>query len=408
MSTNTEPISVSALNRYIKTRLEKDDVLSEVVLFGELSNVKYHRASGHWYFSVKDDKASISAGLFKSYAERLSFELKDGQAVYLFGQVTVYEKNGSYQLSVKKAILDGDGNLNRRLEQLKEKLLKEGIFKTESTRKALVPYPKKVCLVTSRTGAVIEDMVRTIRERTPHLDIILIPANVQGVLSVSSIVDALDKAYQRDDIDVIIVGRGGGSIEDLWSFNEEAVVRKIAESPVPIISAVGHETDTTLSDYAADYRAGTPSIGAAMICETNESIFLDLESKKSLLRSNLTRFFNQKKSRLAYVLKNTVFLDKNLLLGQYYQNVDENHLKLEQAMRNFVNSKQLIFEKNTQKLESLSPLAVLSRGYTYVTSDNGKIVANAKEVEVNDVLKLHFSDGVVTAQITDRESKINE
>lgn len=406
MSQEREYLTISKLNGYIKEKFNQDTLLRQVYLVGELSNVKEHKASGHWYFTLKDENASISAVMFKAQATKLDFKPENGLAIRLRGRVAVYEKTGTYQVYVEIMKPLGEGTLLQRFEALKKKLAQEGVFKKESARRNLKPYPKTIAIVTSPTGAVIRDMVLTLRRRAPQVSIILIPANVQGLLGVESITQALDQAYALDNIDAIIVGRGGGSIEDLWAFNEEAVVRKIALSPVPIISAVGHETDTTLSDYAADWRAGTPSIAAEMVARDNKATLAELSTKKAQIAQLIKNIFTNKKMLLHSHLKHSLLLAPERFLDSYKLNLDTKVTKLEESLTNYLKKCQEDYERRVASLVGLNPLAVLNRGYTYVKKDE-VVVKSVKDLVLKDSLSLCFVDGTVKARIEEIEENKN-
>lgn len=397
-------LSVSELNRYIKEKFDKDLLLQKVALFGELSNVKCHTSSGHWYFSLKDDKSALSAVMFKSSADRLTFRPENGKAVVLIGKISVYEKTGSYQIYVERMLPQGEGDLQRRFEALKEKLKKEGVFKSEAQKRTLCAYPRHIVLVTSPTGAVIRDMVTTLKRRAPFVNLTLIPANVQGALGVASIVSALEKAYQLMP-DAIIVGRGGGSIEDLWAFNEEAVVRKISLSPVPIISAVGHETDTTLSDYAADWRAGTPSIAAEMVAKDSKSTELFLNAQFEALKKALLKVISLKENKLAFVLKDSVFYKPELLLQSKAQALDEAEMALDEAFKRHYEKKRETFLRMVARLEDLNPLLVLKRGYLYGENKAGVLLKSVEDVTLGDEVRLYLQDGCLKLRVEDREKR---
>ena len=406
MSQEREYLTISKLNGYIKEKFNQDTLLRQVYLVGELSNVKEHKASGHWYFTLKDENASISAVMFKAQATKLDFKPENGLAIRLRGRVAIYEKTGTYQVYVEVMKPLGEGTLLQRFEALKKKLAQEGVFKKESARRNLKPYTKTIAIVTSPTGAVIRDMVLTLRRRAPQVSIILIPANVQGLLGVESITQALDQAYALDNIDAIIVGRGGGSIEDLWAFNEEAVVRKIALSPVPIISAVGNETDTTLSDYAADWRAGTPSIAAEMVAKDNKATLAELSTKKAQIARLATNVFANKKMLLQSHLKHSLLLAPERFLDSYKLNLDTKVTKLEESLTNYLKKCQEDYERRVASLVGLNPLAVLNRGYTYVKKDE-VVVKSVKDLVLKDSLSLCFVDGTVKARIEEIEENKN-
>ncbi|MBO4433606.1 MAG: exodeoxyribonuclease VII large subunit, partial [Clostridia bacterium] len=256
-------ITVKQLNTYVKNLLESDVHLTYLSVSGEISNFKNHYSSGHWYFTLKDKDAQVRCVMFNSYASRVAFEVEDGAQVILKGRVSLYERDGQYQFYAEEILPLGEGDLALAFNRLKDKLQKEGLFDPEHKR-PLVRFPGKIAVITSDTGAAVRDIINILSKRYPICDVLLCPVAVQGDLAAKSMIDALKIVYTRDDVDTIIIGRGGGSLEDLWAFNDESLARKIFESPIPVISAVGHETDFTICDFVADIRASTPSHAAEL------------------------------------------------------------------------------------------------------------------------------------------------
>lgn len=395
---NSDIVKVSVLNDYIKTLFDTNDVLQNIRVEGEISNFKRHAASGHCYFSIKDEKAAINCVMFRSAAQQLHTLPQNGQAVIAQGSVSVYTKSGSYQLYVQRLLPVGVGNLQIQYERLKEKLAAEGVFRNELTRRPLPAVPKKIGIVTSPTGAVIRDMLRVLRRRWPLVDVLLVPASVQGQDGARSIEAGLRTLYAREDIDVIIVGRGGGSLEDLWNFNEENVVRTIAESPVPIISAVGHETDVTLSDFAADVRAGTPSMAAELVVPDGAQVRAVLEERRMLCDKHIDMVFTHKRQVLAGFLSGGILQDTEKLLATYHLQLDQRWSELENAMQHVLHEKQKSFSEYVSKLDAMSPLKVLSRGYSFCEKE-GQAVQSVTQVTADDQLTLHFADGDVESKV---------
>ena len=387
-------VKVSALNAYIKTLFEKNEVLQNIRVEGEISNFKRHAASGHCYFSIKDEQAAINCVMFRSAAQSLRALPQNGQAVIAQGSVSVYTKSGSYQLYVQRLLPVGVGNLQIQYERLKAKLAAEGVFKTESTRRSLPLMPRKIGIVTSPTGAVIRDMLRVLRRRWPMTEVLLVPASVQGQEGARSIEAGLRTLYARDDIDVIIVGRGGGSLEDLWNFNEENVVRTIAQSPVPIISAVGHETDVTLADFAADVRAGTPSMAAELAVPDGAQVRQRVAEARSRCDKALVQLIAQKKAVLAGFLSGGLLQDPEKLLARYHLTLDQRWSELDAALERTLGDKQKRFSEDISALDALSPLKVLARGYSFCEKE-GVAVCSVAQVKQGDTLTLHFADGMV-------------
>ena len=397
-------VKVSQLNEYIKAMFDSNKALNDIQVEGEISNFKRHSASGHLYFSVKDDKASINCVMFRSYAETLNALPKNGQAVIARGNVSVYTKSGSYQLYVRRMMPVGIGDLHVQYEKLKAKLALEGVFKNELTRRPIPIVPNKIGIVTSPTGAAIKDMIRVLKRRWPMTEILLVPASVQGTDGARSIVNGLKTLYTRQDIDLIIVGRGGGSLEDLWNFNEESVVRTVAESPVPIISAVGHEVDVTLSDFAADLRAGTPSI-AAELAVPNQSEMLDkIYETRKMLNKQMMNIYQHKKNVFKSYLSTGILQDSSKILATYILQLDQMHSDLNNAISVVVMNKQKAFSESISKLDAMSPLKVIGRGYSYCEKD-GSAVTSVAQVKEKDHLLLRFADGTIKSEVKEVSQK---
>lgn len=404
---NPGVVRVSALNDYIKALFDKNDVLQNIRVEGEISNFKRHAASGHCYFSIKDEKSAINCVMFRSAAQQLRTLPQNGQAVICQGSVSVYTKSGSYQLYVQRLLPVGVGDLQLQYEKLKAKLEAEGVFKTEETRRALPRMPKKIGIVTSPTGAVIRDMLRVLRRRWPMSEVLLVPASVQGLEGARSICAGLAALYARDDIDMIIVGRGGGSLEDLWIFNEEPVVRMIAQSPVPIVSAVGHETDVTLADFAADVRAGTPSMAAELAVPDRAQVWRQIEEARARCESAVQALLRRKAQVLAGYLSGSLLQDPARLLASYHLTLDQRWAELDKALQQTMNDKQKRFSENISTLDALSPLKVLARGYSFCEKE-GVAVRSTSQLAVGDALTLHFADGAASCTTTSIDQKRDE
>lgn len=397
-------IKVSHLNDYIKALFDQNDVLQNIRVEGEISNFKRHAASGHCYFSIKDDRAAINCVMFRSAAEQLRTLPKNGQAVIAQGSVSVYTKSGGYQLYVRRLMPVGVGDLQAQYEKLKEKLAAEGVFKNELTRRPLPVMPKKIGIVTSPTGAVIRDMVRVLKRRWPMVEVLLVPASVQGNDGARSIVFGLQQLYERDDIDVIIVGRGGGSLEDLWNFNEESVVRSIAVSPVPIISAVGHETDVTLADFAADVRAGTPSMAAELVVPNWQELAQKISDDRQAVKQQMANILRHKYDVLNGYLATGFLQDSSKLLAAYSLSLDQRCMELDNGLQKVLHSKQKDFAELVGKLDAMSPLKVLGRGYSYCEKDS-RAVSSIAQVQIGDTLTLQFADGQIESEVTQISEK---
>ena len=378
-------VTVTQLNKYLKDRFDEDENLGAILVKGEISNFKNHY-TGHLYFTLKDENSLIKCIMFKSYAERLAFKPKDGMKVMVFGSVSVFERDGVYQIYVKSMMEDGMGDLHEQFEQLKAKLEAEGLF-DESHKKPIPLYPKVVGVLTSQTGAVIRDIINVSTRRNPNVYIRLLPVPVQGPGAAEKIAEKIKVMNEKKLADVLIIGRGGGSLEDLWPFNEEIVARAIYDSELPIISAVGHETDFTIADFVADLRAPTPS-AVPDVYELKQKINnyqnryrLALKKKNELMRL-----------RYEKCMKSRVFTDPLRRIRDMDVTVDSYIQRLENKMKIIHKESQSSYIKLVSKLDTLSPLKTLTRGYSLTEKDN-KIVKSAKELEKDDKVKLKFSDG---------------
>ena len=436
----TEYLSVSALTKYIKYKFDQDPHLQSVLIKGELSNFKKH-SSGHLYFNVKDKESVISAMMFKGNASKLDFEPKEGDEVLIEARVSVYERRGNYQIYVNKMQLDGIGNLYQKLELLKKKLKKEGYF-DQSNKKLIPKYPKKIAVLTASTGAAIRDIHSTINNRYPLVEQIQISTLVQGTQARQDIIEKIQYADSLD-VDTIIVGRGGGSIEDLWNFNEEDVVKTIFNCQTPIISAVGHETDFTLSDFVADVRAATPTQAAVIATPDQYELLQQIKQYEYTLSRYIKQYIEHQKKQLNHISSYYKFKQPSLLYDQQIQKRDElerqlnhllntkvekskHHLKLLQQSFNFKNlnqqitqEKQSIYQLHSRlskimsnnitnlktvlknKLESLnnlSPTNTMLRGYAIVNKDN-EVVTSTHKLNENDQISLTMKDGSVDATV---------
>lgn len=420
---NEQYINVSDLNYYIKTYLENNYFLQDIYVKGEISNFKRHQ-SGTLYFAIKDDKSAVNVVMFSSYAFKLKTSLKDGDLVLIRGRINVYEARGTYSINASEVIFDSKGMLLIQFEELKAKLASEGLFDTKY-KKPLPKYPFKIGLITAPYGAAVQDMQRTIKSRWPLAQIYIYPSLVQGSNAASDIVKNI-KIADQDNLDVIICGRGGGSIEDLWPFNEEIVARAIFACNTPIISAVGHEIDTTIADYVADERGLTPTDGAIKATPKLRDVLqkvLDLKSQLILNIDNYLKFLKTNVNNLkeSYVLVNPtkiyenyrfkideletslISLTKELTFNQnkLLKIYNEKICSLMKEKLYFCNNKLAI---NSGKLDGLSPLKVLKRGYAFATVNN-KVIKEIKDVNVNESIKLSLQDGDITALVTSKEVK---
>jgi len=389
-------ITVTELNTYVKEKFEQDEYLNNVLVKGEISNFKHHY-TGHMYFTLKDENSLIKCVMFKGYTANLNFIPKDGVKVVILGTVSVFERDGVYQIYAKAMKEDGIGSLHEQYEKLKLKLEQEGLFDLKNKKK--IPYmPKCIGVLTSNTGAVIRDIINVATRRNPNVYIKLLPVPVQGVGAGEKIANAIKIMNEQKLADVIIVARGGGSLEDLWPFNEEIVARAIFNSCLPVISAVGHETDFTIADFVADLRAPTPSAAAELAVQNIQDINEKLNTYKSRYKIALTRKLEVMKLRYQKCMQTKVFKDPMHKINEYYMVLDKLLNKMEYVITNKVKDEKTKMIKNIAKLDTLSPLKTLSRGYTIAQCD-GKIVNSSKNLNQGDIIKLTFSDGEVNSKI---------
>lgn len=401
---NENILSVRQLNLYVRSLMESDVKLNNITVKGELSNFQNHYASGHWYFTLKDRDASIRCVMFKTNASRVRFDAKNGLEVVLRGRVSLYEKDGQYQFYCEEMNAFGIGDIALKFEQVKQKLLSEGLFDSDSKR-ALPKFPKRIAVITSPTGAAVRDIINILSRRWPICEILLCPVSVQGENAVPEMLVALDRVYALSGIDLIIIGRGGGSIEDLWAFNDEKLARKIYEAPIPVISAVGHETDFTISDFVADLRAPTPSAAAELavpdIKEALDYLNKRKDSLKYLLGSKLETNIAKFNS-----LNESLFLKKpiDLIIERKSEYIDRLQEKLTGLINNRISGFENDFIKNVTALDNLSPLKTLSRGFTAVKK-NDELVKSVKNINIDDNLSLYFSDGNAICKVIEKNIK---
>ncbi len=409
-------LTIGAITRYLKAKFDADDNLKSVFLKGEISNFKAH-TSGHLYFSLKDETSKINAIMFRPNASKLDFKPADGTKVLVSGRISVYENTGNYQIYIDQMLEDGVGNLYVAFEKLKKKLASEGLFDTKY-KKQIPKVPKRVGIITASTGAAVRDIITTIRRRFPVCETILFPTLVQGEGAKDDIVKNIKRAEDYN-LDVLIIGRGGGSIEDLWAFNEEIVARAIFACEIPIISAVGHEVDFTIADFVADLRAPTPTAAAELAVPNMLDIIKNLENYSIRLKEAIYKKVNYQKLYLdsiknSFVIKNpmimydnkkqTLDLLSNKITELILRKVKDSKEKISYLKTSYIftNPKSLYKDENTtlnniiEKLELLNPLKVLKRGYS-ITYSNNKVVKNIKDV--SDTLKIKVSDGEIKAKV---------
>ena len=444
MVDNKVYLSVSDLNFYISQKFKNDPYLHKVFLQGELSNFRF-RMNSHQYFSLKDEKSKINVVMFRSFFEKLKFKPEEGMKVYVSGYVDVYGPQGSYQFYAQTMEPAGLGALYEQLRQLQEKLAKEGLF-NEEHKKKIPLFPDRIAVVTSASGAVIHDIMVTANRRFPHAEIDLYPAQVQGDTAADSLVRAMRQiAAQGDKYDVMIIGRGGGSLEDLWPFNEEEVVRQVYAMQMPVISSVGHETDTTLCDLVADARAATPTAAAEYATPNTLDEIAHIKQLTSQLVASMQNIIRSKRERLSRVQNSVILREPTRLYDQQIQQVDQLKQRLQNSMQNrlthsvqgyqllkqrlfsvspdkrigqmqqqehflqqrlidnmqhYLKNKRNSFTQVMQQLDDYSPLKTLERGFVYSTDEQGKTISSVKQVQKDDHLRLHFKDGQVDAVVT--------
>ncbi len=392
MNTN-DALSVTQVNKYIKLMMEEDDFLCNVVVRGEISNFKRH-TSGHLYFTLKDESSEISAVMFQSAANKLSFSPLSGNTVIVYGRVSVYETVGKYQIYVSTMINDGAGVLFEQYKRLLEKLRAEGLFDADK-KKPIPTFPKRIGIVTSPTGAAIRDMINVTGRRYPSAELLISPALVQGADAPADLCRALALLDTLGDCDVIIIGRGGGSIEDLWAFNDEMLVRTVASCNTPIISAVGHETDTTLCDYAADLRAPTPSAAAEQAVPHRDAIMQTIDSRLLSIEHSLEAKIKEQRTAVSAYARHIDSLSPYKKLSVTRERIDAYTKMLDQAVDALLDNTKTRLVGSIGRLEAVNPLAVLKRGYSMAVDESGSVVSSVNNVSSGDRLSLRLSDGTV-------------
>ena len=395
---NTLVLSVSQLNRYIKMNFDADENLANIFISGEISNFTNHYRTGHLYFTLKDDSAAVRAVMFNSSAKRLKFMPEDGMKVIARGRVSVYEASGQYQLYVDDMQPDGVGALNLAYEQLKEKLQKEGLF-SELHKKPLPPYPEKVGVITSPTGAAVRDIINVLGRRFPYAEIVFCPVLVQGEGAHLQLTDAVNLFNSERAADVIIIGRGGGSIEDLWEFNDEGLARAVYNSDIPVISAVGHETDFTICDFVADMRAPTPSAAAELAVPDANELQYALSALKNRMFLNVSSGIADRRSRLEYLMSKGALKSPDEMLSNRSQRLDTAFSKMLSSYENRIGGKKVEFISAATALSKLDPMSVLMRGFAFVSDENGKNVYSSQALAKGDKINVRFHDGSAVCEV---------
>ena len=399
--------SVSKITKYLKNIFNNDSILQNVWILGEISNFKLH-SSGHLYFILKDENSQIRCVMFRGNSIRLGFPPRDGMKVKINGDINVYEKRGEYQLYAREMVEVGKGDLYLAFEKLKNSLRAEGLFRKEHKKK--IPFlKKKFAVITSPTGAAIRDIISISLRRFPHLHIMVVPALVQGASAAQDIAQKIDFLNTYfNDIDFIIIGRGGGAIEELWAFNEEILARSIYNSKIPIVSAVGHETDFTISDFTADLRSPTPSAAAEMNVPDINQLLDNINALRDNLKRIILRKYEKKLERLNYLDKNMKYLSPENKINQYYQYIDEFIYKLNSTVKNTLKSSEEIIKKDLQRLETLNPWAVIKRGYSVCRKlPEHSIIKKLKNVEIGNHFEIIISDGKILGKVDKKEENSN-
>ena len=400
MQTERQALSVTQLNEYLKMVLEGDRVLSSVFVRGEISNFKLY-SSGHAYFTLKDDAGQLKSVMFRSYFSRLAFLPEDGMRVIAHGRVSVYETNGQYQLYVDDLQPDGAGSLAMRFEQLKRKLAAEGLF-DESRKRPLPTMPKRIGVITSPSGAAVHDIINVLGRRFPATEMILYPSEVQGTQAPAQLISGVEFFSMTGLVDVIILGRGGGSAEDLWAFNDEYLARAVASCTVPVISAVGHESDFTICDFVADRRAPTPSAAAELAVPDMGEILRGLASVRAGLQTSMQKLIAQERRILNQMTQSRVFRRPEQILDNFRMRLDEREADLNRAVEQTLMLKRQSTASVAGKLQALNPLSILSRGYATISRD-GVSITSVKQINNNDTLDIRMADGSVCATVSQRK-----
>lgn len=394
-------VTVSQLNTYLRSKMEADPLLSQIFVVGEISNFTNHYKSGHLYFSLKDDRAVVKAVMFAQHARRLRFVPENGMKVLVRGRVSIYEAGGQYQIYAEDMQPDGLGALNMAYEQLKKKLEAEGLFAQE--RKKILPlYPQRIGVITSPTGAAVHDILSILARRFPVAEVVFCPVLVQGEGAAPQLVRALRQMNRYGGVEIIIIGRGGGSLEDLWAFNEESVARAVADSRVPVISAVGHETDYTICDFVADVRAPTPSAAAELAVPEQTEILFTLRYQQRRMAQNLRAMLESQRQRLDYLLLSSPLQRPELLTAEKKEALAALWEQLQRAEQALADEKKKELQQAAEHLQALSPLAVLGRGFSVVYGRDHQPLKSARDVERGERLEIILSDGTLLAKVEEK------
>lgn len=391
-------VTVTQVNFYIKSLLDGSQPLKNIFVVGEISNFKHYYRTGHMYFTLKDENSQLKAVMFSSYSGRLKFKPEDGMRVICRGRISVYDRDGVYQLYAEDMQPDGVGALSIAYEQLKNKLENEGLFDSRY-KKPLPKYPRKIGVATSNSGAAIEDIKNITKRRYPLSELVIVPTIVQGEKAPSDIVKSIQMLDRMDDVDVMIVGRGGGSMEDLWAFNSEMVARAIFECRTPVVSAVGHETDYTICDFVSDLRAPTPSAAAELVVPDINHLISFIDSAHSKLSELLIRRLENENQRFDFLISNSVLSNPYEYYNTYSDDIEAFRCDLANAFNNSIKGNELILGSLAGKLDALSPLAVLSRGYGVIKNNNDTVIKDAKDLSAGEKINITLNDGTVCCTV---------
>ena len=397
-------LSVTQINEYIRSRMDADPMLTQVAVRGEISNYKLY-PSGHHYFTVKDEGGALKCVMFKGNALRLRFRPENGMKIIAMGKISVFPRDGAYQLYCSAMVLDGVGDLHAAFEQLKAKLAAQGLF-DPAHKKPIPKYPKVIGIVTSSAGAAVHDMLRIIRKRYPLTEVRLFPVRVQGVEAPPEIVGAIRYANRYKMADVLIVGRGGGSIEDLWAFNDERVAYAIYESEIPVISAVGHEPDVTISDFVADLRAATPSNAAELAVPDQDTLLQTLDTMSDSMTTCLSRQVKNARQHLRVLSSGAALKSPTAYLDQKRKTLELLNSRLVSNQKSTLDKKKQRFVGLTAKLDAMSPLKVLTRGYAMASTEDGSVLRSVRQVKPGDCVNVSLGDGSLQACVTDVKEKM--
>lgn len=395
------PLKVGQVNTYIKKMFATDMILSNIEIEGEISNYNHHY-SGHRYFSLKDNTGKIKCVMFKSYGQDLKEKLEEGQNIIAKGYISVYEKTGEYQLYVKSIEMQGIGELYRKYEELKLKLEAEGLFSSDHKKK-IPSMPRKIGIVTSATGAAVEDMIDVITRRFPATEILIYPSLVQGNQAAREIVGGLSYLDKREDVDLIIIGRGGGSIDELFAFNDETLARTIYHAATPIISAVGHETDFTISDFVADLRAATPSVAAELAVPNISDLKENLSSYKRYLISDMESIITSYRSGLKTMNKELNYSNPIYKIGDRRQGLDFKFEKLANKMNSYILRKKNVLGDYDKKIQLLNPAIGLDKGQAILTNKDGKLIKSVEDLGLEEEFRVNMQDGKLLALVKEIE-----